>query len=69
MGTTSESRARASRGSRYLFGVQPDGTSEAYYDNPNESIPTYQSHIAIARLTDSMAAIPVREVYDNRQEN
>lgn len=52
-------------GGQYHFEVYSDGTSKAFYHNPNKMKPTYQGPVVVARITDSKNPVPVRCVFDD----
>lgn len=42
-----------------------DGDSEAYFHNPNQQEPTYKGEVAVARITNTDATVPVKPVFDD----
>lgn len=53
------------RGGEYFFKAYQDGSSEAFYVNPDSERPDYMGEVVVARLTDSDDPVPVERGFDD----
>lgn len=59
---------RGTGGGEYYYKAYQDGSSEAFYVNPNADSPDYMGEVVVARITDSDASVPVKRGYDDMRE-
>lgn len=57
------------QGGEYHFEVYEDGSSRAFFDNPNKAEPVDKGPVAVARRTDSDDPVPVVRIYDDLRED